>query len=139
MLIDCVTILVVGPVLGWLSRMLYHKTESFLSEREQTPVRYQKSAQIGQSHPKTAMPHILGMSRKHKHGTGRNKGTAHKREINPSNNISGRAGKASKLAPVEPNTDSLPIVIISIRLQSCQVKSSCYTFNSWRNDVICFL
>ena len=60
-LIDCVTILVVGPVLGWLSRILYHKTASFLLEREQTPVRYQKSAQIGQSHPKTTMPRISGI------------------------------------------------------------------------------
>jgi hypothetical protein len=31
MLINCVTVLVVGPVLGWLWSIRYHKSEPFLS------------------------------------------------------------------------------------------------------------
>jgi hypothetical protein len=50
------------------------------------------------------MPRHLGMSRRHKRGTGRNKNTTHKREIVACNNIGGRAGKASKVAPAEHNS-----------------------------------
>jgi hypothetical protein len=48
------------------------------------------------------------MGQKFKRGTGRNKGTAHKRKIVPSHNAGvATTGKASQLlAPVEPNTDS---------------------------------
>jgi hypothetical protein len=47
------------------------------------------------------------MGQKFKRGTGRNKGTAHKRKIAPSHNAGvATTGKASQLlAPAEPNTD----------------------------------
>jgi hypothetical protein len=50
------------------------------------------------------MLRCLGMGQKFKRGTGRNKGTAHKRIIVPSHNAGGaKADKASQLAPAEPN------------------------------------
>jgi hypothetical protein len=54
------------------------------------------------------MPRCSGMGRKFKRGTGRNKGTAHKRKIVPSHNagVSTKAGQASQLAPAEPNKDT---------------------------------
>jgi hypothetical protein len=58
-----------------------------------------------------AMPRKMGLSRRHKRGTGQNKQTAHQRQLLPCNNIRGRAGKATELAPAEASTtDMMPIL-----------------------------
>ena len=65
---------------------------------------HQNAHKFGQHYLLNTMPCRLGMSQRHKHGTGRNKNTTHKREIVACNNIGGRAGKASKVAPAEHNS-----------------------------------
>jgi hypothetical protein len=112
MLDNCVTILLIGPVVGWLLSIRYRKSAPFSSEWRgiaRTTTTFAKTCTNWTKTLLYTMPRKMGLSRRHKRGTGRNSSTAHKREIAPCNNESGRAGIAAseQLAPApEPKLDT---------------------------------